>query len=178
MSTFETVQGTYKAIRSSIHGGNDDTALTTATHNWASKPAATACIEIPDYANYCELIMMVENDTDPDGADAGDLTAYMYRDGGPAQRVFSAVDMLGGDAQVIENPCLGVTLQAFDAGDASWIDDITTFTNTWSPAATLSEDASDRIASIRFDCCGYRWLFPQLTDVAAATYVSVFGAFW
>ena len=173
----ETWQCGWNILRSAIAAA--DTDLTTATFRWASRPwAATGYTghkpEVDHRANYCVLTVFgYDSAGGADGADPGDFTIYGYREGGPAESLFTLTASILGTKQVIDHPVSGVALSSAVAADTTWMDGTTLTVIGHTPTPILMDGGQvNRQTKVTFDLTGFRYIWPQINNGTLGANVS------
>lgn len=151
MSYLDTRQQAFIPFGAKISTDNAALDGTTSglTFKFADKPAAAVAVN-PEW-NVGEVIF--------EGSDAANEVCnykiWAWRENGPAKLVAYGA----------------VTLGAAITGDTNgfYADTITVTAATWITTVKVSDVAADRVASLAFDLCGYKWVYCEIDITTAAT---------
>ena len=151
-----TFQGTYEVLADATADvlALDGTKAGT-TLDWHDRPAITAaggCHVIGNETNGCEIIASGYQDA-TDAAN-GSFRLYGYVEGGPAEYIADISCTLG---MVFIN----------DVTTAMYVDTMTIAEQTHLTTVTVKDTGNNRVAKLRFDVQGYRYICCRWYDVSS-----------
>ena len=179
--TLGTIRLPYRLFRDTVDQATDgvDTDLTASTKSWAnfvtnhhpSSGSGAKAIKLEERDNKAIIVFDFENID----ADTAGCTIYGYREGWPAEFICSINTITAGNQESIY-PLSATTTRYF-------ADNIGTITQAWIGGSSSVEEVdsagtANRMAKIKFDTYGVKYLLILFTSISANDSVRAFITFY